>query len=80
MAILGIQPARTGRGYTMPTEVAVTAFGLLGGVGGALAQILASRRLSTLSTDRISVQRVIAGAALGAVGTVAGALLVPTGM
>lgn len=78
MAVLGIQPAPTGRGYTIPTEVAVTAFGLLGGVGGAVAQILASRRLSGLAADRVPLRRVIAAAGLGVVGTVAGALLVPS--
>jgi len=79
MATLGIRPAAQGFGYTVPTEVAVTAFGLLGGVGGALAQIVASRRLTTLDDDRIRARRVLAGAVVGGVGTVAGALLVPSG-
>lgn len=79
MAILGIQRPEPGGTYQVPTEIAVTGFGLLAGVGGALAQIIASRRLSTITGETIPARRLLLATGLGAIGSVAGAFLVPSG-
>lgn len=78
MAVLGIQPPSNGSGYTVPTEVGVTAFGILAGVGGAVGQILAGRRLSNVTSERIPLRRVLLGTGVGILGTVAGAFFLPT--
>jgi len=78
MAVLGIQPALSGGGYTIPTETAATAFGLLAGVAGGLAQIVAGNRLSQVRGDRIKVRDLALPVAIGGLSTVVGALIIPT--
>lgn len=77
MAVLGIQPGTGPLGYTIPTEVAATAFGLMAGIGGAAAQLIAGGRLSNVGDDRIRVSRLLIPAGLGIIATAAGALLLP---
>lgn len=79
MTVLGIQPVSNGRGYTINTETAATVFGLLAGVAGGVAQIVAGRNLAGLSTDRVRLRSLGVPLALGAAGSIAGALLVPGG-
>lgn len=79
MGLLGIRPAQSGSGYTIPTETAATTFGLLAGVAGGAAQLLVSKRLSQITPDRISLRSLAIPLAIGGIGTVAGALLVPGG-
>lgn len=79
MAILGIQADPDFGGYTIPTEVGVTAFGIFAGVGGALGQILAGRQLSQVPDDRIPLRRVLLATGIGVLATAGGALLLPSG-
>jgi len=79
MAVLGLQQDKRGGGYTIPTETATTAFGLISGIGGGLAQILVSRSLSQRSSDRITLRDLAVPLGLSILGTVAAATLVPGG-
>jgi len=78
MAILGIQrDPQTGR-VGLPTEVAATAFGLLMGVGGGVAQLIAGRRLSSVSGETINLSSFSIPLLAATVGAVGGAFLVPS--
>lgn len=79
MAVLGIQPMVGGGGYTMPTENAATIFGILAGVGNAVAGLIASENLTTIGDDRVQIRRLLPGLAVVAIGSVIGGLLSPGG-
>ena len=69
---LGIKNGR------VPTEQAAVAFGLLAGVGGALAQVIAGRRLSEVSNDTIPVRNLAIPVLVGGGSTALAAFLLPT--
>lgn len=77
MAVLGVtrDPA-TGR-LSLPTELATTAWGLLGGVGAGLAQIVVARRLSEVPSDTVALRSLAVPVAASFVGTILGGFLVP---
>lgn len=77
MAVLGIPLQASSSGYTIPTETATTAFGLIGGIGGGLAQIIVSRNLSERTGDRVRIRDLAIPIGLSIVGTVVAATLVP---
>lgn len=65
-------------GRTISTELAVNAFGLMSGSFGALAGLIAAKRLETY-TDEIPLGRLAVPVLVAGGSTVIGALLVPTG-
>jgi len=67
------------RDATMPTEQAVSVFSLLTGVGGAAAQILASRRLADTEGESISVGSIAVPVLISAVISAGSPLLIRTG-
>ena len=78
MAVLGIErDPQTGR-VVLPTEVAATAFGLLMGVGGGVAQLIAGRRLSGVSGDTIGLRNFSIPLLAATVGAIGGAFLIPS--
>lgn len=79
MAILGIQRASGGGGWVVPTELAATGVGLVMGVGGGVAQLLYSNRLSDVSGSNVSLTSMLVPAVGGLVGAVGGALFAPMG-
>lgn len=60
------------------TEQAVTVFGLISGIGGAAAQIVASNQLGSLSTDTVNVGTLILPAAISVGATALSAFLLPS--
>lgn len=62
----------------IPTEQASVAFGLLAGIGGGIAQLIAGRRLSNLDTDTISVGQLALPVLLGGGSTALAAFLLPS--
>lgn len=78
MAVLGVtRDSQTGQ-ILLPTEVAATAFGLVMGVGGGVAQLLAGRRLSGVSGDRVSLRSFALPFVASTVGAIGGAYLLPS--
>lgn len=77
MAILGVERDPTSGQLVLPTEIATTAWGLLGGIGGGLAQIVVSKRLSEIDKDSIGLSSLAVPIAASFAGTVLGAFLVP---
>jgi hypothetical protein len=79
MAVLGfLQTAPSGE-YVVSNELAATAFGLLAGVGGGLAQLIAGQRLSKRNDGTIPLRTLAVPVGLSIAGTIAGAVLVPSG-
>jgi len=78
MAMLGIQRTPDGGDVIVPTELATTLFGILGGIGGALAQLVAGQRLSTVEGEGVSGKALMPSILVNIAGTVASAFLVPT--
>lgn len=77
MAILGIQRDSSGSGWVVPTEIAATGVGLVMGIGGGLAQLLFSNRLSEVSGSTVSLASMLIPALGGLVGAVGGVFLAP---
>ena len=77
MAILGITRDPSSGELVLPTEIATTAWGLLGGIGGGLAQIVVSKRLSQIGSDNIGLSSLAVPVLASFAGTVLGAFLVP---
>lgn len=64
----------------VPTETALAVFGITAGVGGAAAQLLASRNLSSYPSDTIRLVRIAPAVLASIVATAAaGYLLIPGG-
>jgi hypothetical protein len=60
------------------TEQAAVSFGILAGVGGTLAQLVAGKRLSDTGTDTIPLRNLLIPTIVGGGSTLAAAFLVPT--
>lgn len=67
------------RDATIPTEQAVSAFSLLTGIGGAAAQILASKRLSSAEGSSITVGSIALPIVISAAISAGSPLLIRTG-
>lgn len=63
--------------WVIPTELAITSFGLLAGVGGGLAQLIASNRLSQLDSREMPIRKLILPVVLGGGSTALAAFLLP---
>lgn len=79
MAILGIHRSPSSGRIVAPTEIAANAFGMLQGIGGALAGLVASKRLSKVPSDTIPLSGIVIPVGLSILGTVAASFLVPRG-
>jgi len=77
MAVFGFIQRSPSGGYQIPTELATTAFGLLGGVAGGMAQLIVGRRLSNANSDTLPLYALGFPIGLSFIGTLAGAFLVP---
>lgn len=64
-------------GWEISTELAVNFFGIASGTFGALAGLVAARRLAK-APDRIPIRNLVIPVTVAGVSTVLGALLVPT--
>lgn len=62
----------------LATEEATSAFGLLSGIGGALAQIISGKRLGDSGKRRITVGRLFVPAFVSIIGTAGSAFLIRT--
>ena len=71
--ILGVVPR------DIPTEQAAVAFGLLAGVGGGAAQLIAGRRLSGVNSETIPTRNLLIPVLVGGASTAAAAFLLPAG-
>lgn len=79
MALLNIRrDPETGQ-WIAPTEIAANAFGMLQGIGGAVAGIIASSRLSNINSETIPLSGVAIPVGLSILGTVAASLFIPGG-
>lgn len=63
----------------IPTEQASVAFGLLAGVGGGLAQVIAGRQLSNVPGDTIPIRSLALPIVLAGGSTALAAYLIPSG-
>lgn len=63
--------------WVIPTELAITSFGLLAGVGGGLAQLIASNRLSQLDSRELPIRKLLLPVVLGGGSTALAAFLLP---
>jgi len=59
------------------TEQASVAFGLLAGVGGGIAQLIAGRRLSGVDSETIPTANLLIPVVVGGASTAAAAFLLP---
>lgn len=76
-SLVGLEPNPDGSGYVVPTELATVSFGLLAGIGGGLAQLIASRRLSGVSNRHIKLSSLALPVILGGGSTALAAYLLP---
>lgn len=74
----GGRAAAQGLSTEIPTETAVTAFQLVGGLFGGIAAIIASRRLSALPGETISLASLAIPVLIAGGSTVIGALFLPS--
>lgn len=77
MAAFGLIQEGPDGNPVVTTETAVTAFGLLAGVGGAAQQLIASRKLGTISGDSLSLRQLGVPIAISVAGSVLGSLFLP---
>lgn len=77
MAVLGLVQLNASGEPTVTTETAVTAFGLLAGVGGGIQQLLASRKLGSLRSGRIGLSQLLVPVGVSFLGSVLGAFFLP---
>jgi Na+-translocating ferredoxin:NAD+ oxidoreductase RnfA subunit len=78
MAVLGLVQYNSDGVPQITTELATTMFGIVGGVGSALAQIIVSKRLDRVDSDQIPARYLTVPVAVSIVGTVLGSMLIPT--
>jgi len=69
--------ARLGIPSEISTEQASVAFGLLAGVGGGLAQLIAGRRLSNVTGETVKTTSLLLPVLVGGLSTAAAAFLLP---
>lgn len=79
MALLNIRRDPDSGNIVLPTEIAANAFGILQGIGGGLAGIIAGARLANVPNDDIRLSGVLIPVGLSIAGTVAAALFIPGG-
>lgn len=79
MALLNIRRDPGTGQIVAPTEIAANAFGLLQGIGGAVAGIIASARLSNVSSDTIPLAGVVIPVGLSIAGTIVASTFIPGG-
>jgi len=79
MAILGLPIMRTPQGLAVSTEFGTTLFGLVAGVGGAIANLVAGQRLSGISGDTISLRSIALPVGISIAASAGAAFLLPGG-
>lgn len=77
MAFLGLPVMQTPRGYEVSTEMATTLFGLVAGVGGAIANLVAGGRLSDVTSDTIPLRTLAVPVGISIAASAGAAFLIP---